>query len=221
MSWKLRAPRRERNRTAVGRPDRRDVERLGDGHALLPRAIVVRHVNVRDAAVAHRTADAVAVAIRRERDLGAGDAVQSALLLVHFVGDGVRVGTHRVGLNAGGAAAVLPRHRRRAARHVDQPHADQDPLGGLGDAADQQGVGVELLPTVQRHLVERGRLRDRTVRIPRNHVVLLLELQIVPDHLADDLRRRLRLRIVGQRNERRHRELRRQARDRRRCESPG
>ena len=150
MSWKLRAPRRERNRTAVGRPDRRDVERLGDGHALLPRAIVVRHVDVRDAAVAHRTADAVAVAIRRERDLGAGDAVQSALLLVHFVGDGVGVGAHRVGLNAGGAAAVLPRHRRRAARDVDQPHADQDALGCLGDAADQHGVGVELLPAVQR-----------------------------------------------------------------------
>ena len=211
MSWKLRAPRRERNRTAVGRPDRRDVERLGDGHALLPRAVVIRHVDVRDAAIAHRAADAFAVPVGREGDLGAGDAVQSALLLVYFVGDGVRIGAHRVGLDAGGAAAVLPRHRRRAARDVDQPHADQDALGCLGDAADQHGVGVQLLPAVQGHLVERGRLRDRPVRIPRNHVVLLLELQIVPDHVADDLRRRLRLRIVGQRDERRNRELRRQA----------
>ena len=109
-------------------------------------------------------ADPLAVTIRGERDLAARDAGQRALLLVQLVGDGVGVDAALVDLDAARAAAVFLGHRRRAARHVDQPELHRHAGRGLPDAADDHAVGAELLPPIERHLLDRRRLRNRCGR---------------------------------------------------------
>src|SRR5439155_8739198 len=67
--------------------------------------------------------------------------------------------------------------------------------------ADDQPVGVELAPAVERDVGERRRRRDGRVDVARNERELVLERQVVEQDLADRLRRRNRLGVLRQRDE--------------------
>jgi hypothetical protein len=108
--------------------------------------------------------------------------------------------------------AVLLCHRRLTGTHVDQPELHPHGAAVPAHRADDHAVGVELFPAIERHLIERGRRRDRFIGVPADQVELALVVQIVPENLADRLRRGDRFRVVGQGDELGDGQLRRQAR---------
>ena len=74
------------------------------------------------------------------------------------------------------------------------------PVPVLRTAPITSAVGAELAPAIERHGVDRRRHRDRRVGVARNHVELALEVEVVPQHLADRRGDRLALGI-GRRGE--------------------
>ena len=135
-----------------------------------------------------------------------------ALLLVQLVGDGVRVD-----------AALVDRMLRALPVYslaiADVPLATLisrnctvTPVGGLPDAC-RRARRPRPAPSSDRAAPDRSTCGCGIVAIgvARDHVELFFELQIVPQDLADRLRGGLGLGVAGQRDERRHRDLRRQA----------
>ncbi len=197
------AIRRVGDRLPVGGPCGGDIQRAGHGHALLIRAVVVGHVDVRDAAVGDGARHPLAVPIRRERELRPRDAAQRTLLLVNLVGRRVRVQPR-----IPEASAVLLGHRGPAGGHVHQMHLHGDPGGGPAHGADHETICAKLFPLIERHLIDRRRSRNRPVRVARDEIELPLEIQIVPQHLADRLRGGNGFRVGAQGNEVGHRVFR-------------
>ena len=97
------------------------------------------------------------------------------------------------------------------AADVEQPNLNLEAGSFLLRRADHQPVGAQLAPPIERHVGHRAGDRNRAVGIARDHVELALEIQVVPEHLADGLRRRLRLGVSRQRKEIGHRVMRRRA----------
>ena len=131
---------------------------------------------------------------------------------MNVVRDHVRIDAGIVVQDAGGTAGVFLRHGRRPDATLNSRNCTVDAGGRLPDAAHQDAVRSQLLPAIQRHLIDRCGLRNRPIGVARDHVELPFELEIVPQNLADHLGRGLGLGVAGQRNEGRHRNLRRQAR---------
>ena len=209
MSGKLCAPvRGVGDRLAVARPHRVDVQRAVHRDPARVGAVVVGDVDLLDPAVVDRALHPLAVAIGREGELGPGDAGQVALLLVDLVGDRVREDAR-----VGGRAAVFLRERRGLAGDVVQPHLDDDAGPRLAHRADDQALGAELAPAIERHGVDRRRHRDRGVGVARHHVELALEVEVGPQHLADRGGDRLALGIGRRGEEVGHGELRLAAAD--------
>ena len=192
----LAAKRNVRDRAPVGRPRRHDVERAIDGEPLLVLAVVIREIDFLRRPLLNRAADALAVAIRIERDLRARDAGEAALLLMNFVRDRVRV-QPRVGRRSG----VLLAERLLLRVDLDQPHLHAHAVADLLHRADHEAVGVQLAPAGERHVGERRGPRNGGVGVARNQQELALEVQVVPQHLADRLRDRRRLGVGRERDE--------------------
>ncbi len=183
---------------------------LRDGNPLLVGAVVVRDVDVRDGAIADRPLHALAVPIRRERQLRPRHAAQRSLLLVDVVGRRVRVEA-RVA-EALEAPAVLLGQRGAPRRDVDEPHLNGHAGRRPPDGADDHAVGAELLPLIERQVVDRGRRGNGLVRVAWYQVELPLEVQVLPQHLPHGLRGGDGLGVARQRNEIGHGVLRRQPR---------
>ena len=77
--------------------------------------------------------------------------------------------------------------------------------------ADDEAVGVQLAPAVERDVAERGGLGNRAVDVARDERELALEVEVVPQHLADRLRGGDRFGVGRQRDEVGNREPRRDA----------
>src|SRR5207249_3593330 len=76
---------------------------------------------------------------------------------------------------------------------------------------DDDTVRAELLPAIDRELVDRRGARHRRRGVLRDHVELALEVQVVPKHVAYCLRRRAGLRVRRDGNEPGNRDFRRKS----------
>ena len=100
-----------------------------------------------------------------------------------LIGDGVRVEPWR-----GRGAGVLLGEDRLPRTHIEEAHLHANRVGiGLLHGAEDDGVGAELAPRGKRNLFGGARGGDRGVRVPRNHIELALEVEVVPQHLAESL----------------------------------
>jgi hypothetical protein len=66
-------------------------------------------------------------------------------------------------------------------------HAHRVRVGFLHGSEDD-GIGAQLAPRVERDLFRRARDRNGRVRVARNHVELALEVQVIPQHLTERFR---------------------------------
>ncbi len=117
-----------------------------------------------------------------------------------FVGDAVGEDAAAVG-HRPCRAAVLLADQLRARGDVDEPKLDDDAFGRFADGADNQPLGVDFLPPLERHLLNGSRPRDRAQDVPRNHVELFLVREIVPQHVGDRLGCAHDLRLFAERYE--------------------
>jgi hypothetical protein len=146
-----------------GRPARRDVQRTVDGQAPLVLAIVVRDVDFLHAPLFDGAADALAVTVRGERQLRPGDPAD-ATQRVQFVCDRVCVEAR-----VGGRPAVFLAECLLRGTRTEQPHLDLQQAGRqLLDRADDDVIGVQLAPPLERHVGEGGRRGNRPVGVARN-----------------------------------------------------
>ena len=189
--------RRVGDRAAVRRPVRKDVQRAVDGDAARVGAVVVRDVDLLHVALLDRADHGFAIAIRRERQLRLRHAAQLALRFVQARP------TWCARRAAGSPPSRCTRGRTSdcASAHVIQAQLHANAGRHLLHGADHHAVGAELAPAIVRHRVDRRRRRNALVGVARNHVELALEIQIVPQHLADDARRLGRFAIVRKRQQ--------------------
>ena len=169
----------------VGRPARVDRQRPVHRDAPLRLAVVVGDVDLLDAALLDGAACLLAVAIAGKRELGARHALQASAVPC-------AVRRRWCGQTARGllAAAVYSlAHTLRCVVDVEQARLDGQARRVLPHRADQHDVGAEFLPLRERHRLHRCGRRDRRIAGPRNQVVLALESQVVPEHLADRVAR--------------------------------
>ncbi len=189
------------DRPSVGRPARKHVQRPAGRDATLVLAIVVGDVDLFDIPLLDRSAHAFAVAIRHEGELAERHAVQRPLRLVDLVGRGVGE------LPRVGAGARVDFAEYRLARpHVEQADLDLDAAGRFLDGSDDESVGVQLAPAVERNVAERRGFRDRGVDVAGNEQEFAFVVQVVPQHLADDARDRRGLGVRRRRHEIRYRQ---------------
>ena len=187
---------------------RRDVQRAVHGDAPLVRAVVVGDVDLLDVARS-RPCPCTRSPSRSEANVSLVRATPRSARCCWWISSAIVCAKNR-GLLAGPLYSRANTDCRDA--HVEQPHLDPQAVGGLLHRADDEAVGAELAPAIERHVVERARRRDRRVGVARNQVELALEVQIVPEHLADRLRSRRCLGVGRERDEVGHRVLRRRAR---------
>jgi len=84
---------------------------------------------------------------------------------------------------------VYSRENDARAAHVEEPHFDADAEIRLLHRPDDDTVGVQLTPPVERDVRKRGGRRDGGVDIARDQRKLPLEVQVVPQDAADGVRR--------------------------------
>ena len=201
--------RRVRQQVAVGRPGGRDVERAVDRQPRLVGAVVVGHVDVRDVAIADRPLHPLRRRGRRKTRAWSGPR------------------------RAGCAAACGSRRRCRARRRARRRSATSAeplyclpsviapfttrirrasttmPSAVLRTVPTTTPVGAELLPAIDRHLLDRCRARHRAQDVARQQVELFLVGEVVPQHVGDGLGRGDDFRLLAERDELGHRQLRR------------
>src|SRR5262245_4093354 len=100
-----------------------------------------------------------------------------------------------------GRSRILTAERGLPVPHVEEPDLDFESGSSFLDRADDEAVGVQLAPAIERDVGQRCRRRNRRVDIARNQTELALEIQVVEEHLADRFRNRHRFRVLGERNE--------------------
>ncbi len=191
-------PRDVRDRSGVGRPRRKSIQRAAGRDPPLVLAVVVGDVDLLDRAVLNGAGQPLAVAIGRIRQLGARDAHQRALLQEDLVRNRVRV------LARIGRAGVLRAHRRAPRSHFQEPEADLEPGARLLHGPHEDSVGVEFAPPVERRVVERLRDRNRRVDVAGDERELMFVVQVFPQDVGDRLGGGDRFGIVRERQKCRH-----------------
>ncbi len=136
---------------------------------------------------------------------GQGNASQIALRLVEIIGNVMRVQTP-----VRGTAVFLP-ERRLTGAHVEHPRIHLESVAGFFHGADDEAVGVQLAPAVERDISERRGRGNAGIDVARDERELALEHQVVEQHLTDLLRHRDRFGVFRQRDEIGHRDARRLA----------
>ena len=101
---------------------------------------------------------------------------------MNLVSDGVRVGARIARVE------ILLGEDRLARAHVHQANLHGRLAARLLDRSEDDGVGTKLAPRGERDIVWALGCRDRGVRIARDHVELALEVEVVPQDLADRFR---------------------------------
>src|SRR5207247_3579821 len=109
------------------------------------------------------------------------DAAQAALLLVDLVGDRVRIEPRALDLDAVERPAVLLAERGPPRPDVHELRPHDEPAARPLHIADDDTVRAELLPAIDRELVDRRGARHRRRGVLRDHVELALEVQVVPE----------------------------------------
>ena len=183
------AVRRVGDRAAVGRPARRDVQRLADGDAPLVLAVVVGDVDLLDAAALDRAAPC---ARRRGRSRTSASSARRRSARAATCGSRPRSCARTA---AGSRAVVVLRADKTACRvrtlnsfistwkpalafctvPTMRPSAFSSRQRSNGTSANDVAAGIE------------------RVDVARDERELALEVQVVPEHLADRLRGRRRV----------------------------
>ena len=199
-------------RLAVGRPRRRDVERAVDRHPRLVGAVVVGAVDVRDRRD-RRPAPSSARRRDRTRTRAWSRATPRRLRCVLWISSAMRCAKTRppsVTDLQRPAVLLAERHRARRPRSCSRTSTTM-PSAVLRTVPTTTPSALSSFQRFERHLIGGRRPRHRSQDVARNQVELFLVVEVVPQHVADRLRGGDDLRLVAERNELGHGDLRRAA----------
>ena len=98
---------------------------------------------------------------------------------MNLVRDGVRVRARIARVE------ILFGEDRLTRAHVDEPDLHDGLAPRLLHGTKDNSVGAELAPGGKRHVVRTSGGRNRRVGVTRDHVELVLEVEVVPQHFTD------------------------------------